>query len=137
MRIMIWVPFDMKLKNAFRLLVIQLALAAASPLAAQPIAREEVSRTVEALNATLAENYVFPDIAAKVAASLRSELNAGSYDALASKAALAHALTDDLIKVSGDLHFVVGFDPVWVTQSRMKDVPSVATAKRKADHEGI
>lgn len=135
MRIMIWVPFDMKLKNAFRLLVIQLALAAASPLAAQPIAREEVSRTVEALNATLAENYVFPDIAAKVAASLRSELNAGSYDALPSKEALAHALTDDLIKVSGDLHFVVGFDPVWVTQSRMKDVPSVATAKRKADHE--
>lgn len=125
----------MNLKTAFRLLAIQLALAAASPLAAQPVAREEASRTIEALNATLTKNYVFPDVAAKIAASLRAKLDAGSYDALPSKEALAHALTDDLIKESGDLHFMVGFDPAWVTQSRTKDDPAVAAEKRKADYE--
>lgn len=125
----------MTLKSTFCLFAIPLALAVAPPLAAQSVTREEASRTVEALNVTLARNYVFPHMAAKIAAALRAKLSAGGYDALPGKKALAGALTDDLIKVSGDLHFVVGFDPAWVTQSLTKDVPAVAAAKRKADYD--
>ncbi len=107
----------------------------APSLAAQPVGRQGAAQTIEALNDALARNYGFPDAAAKIAASLRSKLTAGNYDALSSKEALPNALTKDLIKFSGDLHFMVGVDPTWVTQVRMKDVPVSVAAKRKADQE--
>lgn len=125
----------MSFKSAFLLLAAVSAVGMAPSLAAQPVGRQGAAQTIEALNEALARNYVFPDAAAKIAASLRSKLNAGNYDALPSKEALANALTEDLIKVSGDLHFMVGVDPTWVTQVRTKDVPASMAAKRKADRE--
>ncbi len=105
------------------------------PLAAQSVSREQAAHTVEALSAALAKNYVFPDMAAKIAETLRAKLSTGGYDTFQDKEALARALTDDLIKTSGDLHFTVGVDPAWVTQYRTKDVPAVAAARRKAEYE--
>ena len=126
-----------KLTRAFRLLTFAVSFLATNlaPLSAEPLSREQAVGTIAALNEALTKNYVFPAVTAKIARSLRAKVKDGEYDKLASKDAFARALTDDLIKISGDLHFAVGLDPDWVSQYRNKDVPGAAAAKRKAEYE--
>jgi hypothetical protein len=52
----------------------------------------------------LEESYVFPDVAARYAAALRSKSAAGEYDRLGTASALAERLTGDLRAVSPDNH---------------------------------
>lgn len=67
--------------------------------------------TIEAACKALEEGYVFPDIAAKMAAKVRDKAKSGGYDAVANDAALARALTDDFRSVSHDLHLRVNVSP--------------------------
>jgi hypothetical protein len=60
--------------------------------------------TANRLADMLEESYVFPDVAAKYAAALRSKSAAGDYDRLGTASALAERLTDDLRAVSPDNH---------------------------------
>ena len=69
-----------------------------------PIAAEEARATVEDLARTLEENYVFPDIARKYAATLRAKAATGGYDGLGSAGAFADRVTADLRAVSPDNH---------------------------------
>ncbi|MGH6649875.1 MAG: S41 family peptidase [Sphingopyxis sp.] len=107
----------------------------ATPAAADeaPLTAADKRAVVEQLGATLEANYVFPDKAKTIAATLRSRLDAGDYDAAPDRRALASKLTDDLIAASNDLHFSVGVDPEWVADYAAKQDPARAAALREQD----
>jgi hypothetical protein len=65
---------------------------------------QQARATAARLAHMLEESYVFPDVAAKYAAALRSKSAAGDYDRLGTASALAERLTDDLRAVSPDNH---------------------------------
>ncbi|MCE9593097.1 MAG: S41 family peptidase, partial [Planctomycetes bacterium] len=58
----------------------------------------------------LDENYVFPDVAKKMATLLREKLKQKKYDALTSAKAFAKQLTDDLQSISHDKHLRVRYE---------------------------
>lgn len=59
----------------------------------------------------LQSNYVFPDVATKIARTLRAKDAAGGYAKAADAETFAKALGDDLRSVSQDLHFQVAYEP--------------------------
>jgi thiol-disulfide isomerase/thioredoxin len=77
----------------------------------EPLTAGRRASTVEAAAACLESTYVFPEVAAKMAADVRARLAAGKYDAVRTEAALARTLTEDLRAVSNDLHLRVVVDP--------------------------
>jgi hypothetical protein len=114
-----------------------LLLAAATLWLAPVVAAKEAPLTaadkravVEQLGQTLEANYVFPDKAKTIVATLRRNLDAGKYDAAPDRHTLASDLTDDLIAASNDLHFAVGLDPAWVADYAARQDPARAAALR-------
>ncbi|NHQ91522.1 S41 family peptidase [Janthinobacterium lividum] len=97
------------------------------------ISRKEKSEIIASLNSTLKANYAFPDIARKLAPVLQERLEKGEYDLAVTKAGFASKLTDDLIKVSGDLHFFVGVDPKWIAEFKSKADPALKAKIRKEE----
>ena len=93
-----------------------------------PLTAADKRTVVEQLGQTLEANYVFPDKAKTIAATLRRHLDAGDYDAAPDRPALASELTDDLIAASNDLHFAVGVDPEWVADYAARRDPARAAA---------
>jgi len=83
---------------------------AATP-ADMSVTAEEARRTVLDLAQKLEDNYVFPDVAKRYAATLRANAANGAYDALISGRALAARLTEDLRAVSPDAHLRVVLRP--------------------------
>ena len=59
----------------------------------------------------LQSNYVFPDVATKIARSLRAKDAAGGYAKATDAETFAKALGDDLRSVGKDLHFQVAYEP--------------------------
>ena len=98
-----------------------------------PLSAADRRAVVEQLGQTLEANYVYPDKARIIAATLRRNLDAGDYDTAHDRAALARELTDDLISASNDLHFAVGVDPAWVADYAAKRDPARAAALREAE----
>ncbi|HKX89180.1 MAG TPA: S41 family peptidase [Sphingopyxis sp.] len=96
-----------------------------------PLSAADKRAVVEQLGATLEANYVFADKAKTIAAALRSHLDAGDYDTVSDRRALASELTDDLIAASNDLHFAVGVDPEWVADHAARQDPARAAAVRE------
>lgn len=64
-------------------------------------------RLVESVAAVVETNYVFPDVAAKVAAALRERLRTGAYEDITTAERLTGVLTEDLRSVSRDFHLGV------------------------------
>lgn len=100
---------------------------------APTMSADEKAAVVAALNSTLKANYAFPDVALKIAPVLQEHLKNGDYDMATTQDAFASKLTDDLIKVSGDLHFYVGVDPKWIAEFRAKADPSRNAEIRKEE----
>ena len=73
-------------------------------LAAEQLSSQDIVRKALAL---LRENYVFPELAGQVAASVEARLAAGEYDNL-DEIALTELLTSHLQDASGDKHLRVG-----------------------------
>jgi hypothetical protein len=73
-------------------------------LAAEQLSSQDIVRKALAL---LRENYVFPELAGQVAASVEARLDAGEYDDL-DEIALTELLTSHLQEASGDKHLRVG-----------------------------
>ncbi|CAN5196436.1 hypothetical protein BH09PSE3_BH09PSE3_01230 [soil metagenome] len=97
------------------------------------LSRAEKAAIVASLNDTLKANYVFPDIALKIAPVLSDHLKTGSYDSATTKDDFAKKLTDDLVKTSGDLHFFVGVDPKYVAEFRAKSDPVLKAKIRQEE----
>ncbi|SEH13638.1 N-terminal domain of Peptidase_S41 [Sphingopyxis sp. YR583] len=98
-----------------------------------PFTAADKRAVVEQLGQTLEANYVFPEKAKTIAATLRRHLDAGDYDAAPDRRALASKLTDDLIAASSDLHFAVGVDPLWVADYAAKQDPARVAALREEE----
>lgn len=95
-----------------------MALAAVSPFAmaqtAAPAPAEapaydaaEAKKAVAKLADEIETNFVFPDVAKRYAAALRSKLAAGGYDGATNAQALAQAVTADLQAVAPDGHLAM------------------------------
>jgi hypothetical protein len=67
------------------------------------------ARVIEAAIAQLDSNYVFPEVAAKMAATVRDRSNRGAYDDITNGMSFAVVLTEDLQGVSHDKHLGVNY----------------------------
>jgi hypothetical protein len=65
------------------------------------------NKVIDAALKALADKYVFPDVARKMADHVRARQRAGAYDQITSARQLAQALTDDLRAISQDKHLGV------------------------------
>lgn len=68
---------------------------------------ERRSEIVDQVCAAIDQNYVFPEVAAKMAAHVRARLADGAYDGIEELDVFADRLTEDLRSVSHDLHLGV------------------------------
>lgn len=75
-----------------------------SAAAAAPVTSTQKRAVVEELAALLVDDFVFPEVGQRYAATLRSRLAAGAYDALTDQASFAKQVTDDLQAVHKDGH---------------------------------
>lgn len=69
----------------------------------------ERSRVIDGAVKLLNQFYVFPDVAEKVAAKLRTEQKRGAYRSITDAETFAIRLSDDLVALSGDRHIAVDF----------------------------
>jgi len=81
-----------------------------------PVTAAERKAAVDALATALDANYVFPERAKAIDKMLHEHLRRGDYAKLASGAAFAQKLTEDMVALVHDLHLAVGYfehpDPV-------------------------
>ena len=90
-----------------------LASAQAAPPAAQPAPVFDAAAKRDAIAAAaklLTDDYIYPDMGAKAAALLTQNLSAGKYDAIATPAAFAEQLTQDLQGLTHDKHMIARSD---------------------------
>ncbi|MEU2613014.1 S41 family peptidase [Micromonospora sp. NPDC007271] len=66
--------------------------------------QDEITEIVEQAAKLVTEQYVFPDVAERIAAHLGDRLRAGRYANAADPAALGALVTEDLQSVNSDLH---------------------------------
>ena len=67
------------------------------------------SSVIDAISKALHEEYVFPDVAAKMSGAMAAHLKGRDYDAITSARNFAQKLTDDLQAVSHDKHLRVRY----------------------------
>ena len=99
-------------------LLLAALFALAPALSAQTAPGDGADRTLEArdrrqvIDGALAElerSYVFPEVAVKMSAAVRSREAAGEYEPITGAKAFARKLTDDLQAVSRDKHIRVQY----------------------------
>lgn len=66
---------------------------------------------LEALATQIKANYVFPDTAEQIVATVKEKAERGGYGQMASSEEFAAGLSEDLRRFAGDKHFRVEFDP--------------------------
>jgi len=81
-------------------------------------------RVIDNAIAQLDTNYVFPDVAAKMAAAVRDHAKRGDYDAITMGPVFATRLTDDFRAISHDRHLRVNFFPRVLPTRDGDDQPS-------------
>jgi hypothetical protein len=86
---------------------IRIAVGGPAPAEAKPVDDAERSRVVEAGCKALEERYVYPEVAAKMAAFVRKRAADGAYDKLTDTFEFTRQLTDDFRSVSNDRHLGV------------------------------
>ncbi len=96
------------------------------------------SRVIEGAISKLAENYVFPDVAAKMAETVRSRNASGAYDRVTNGPAFAQLLTDELQGVSHDKHLRVNFSGPRIPDRTPNAAPdSAERARFRQDMERV
>lgn len=63
------------------------------------LSKKEIAITIDSINRKLNKNYVFPEIATKMAGILNANLKNGKYSTLSNPSELASQLTNDLREV--------------------------------------
>jgi retinol-binding protein 3 len=81
----------------------------------------ERQRVIDGVAKNLNEFYVYPDLAQKMADSVRANQKRGDYDAITDPDAFASWLTKDLQAISHDKHLRVDYSPVKLPPEEQKD----------------
>lgn len=76
----------------------------------------EITVSIDSISNKLQVNYIFPEMADKMAESLRSNLKNGKYDTLTDPSAFAGQLTKDLQALSKDKHLIVNYNPAIIAR---------------------
>ena len=79
---------------------------------------KEKSEVVDSVSSKLNANYVFPEVAKKMADKLKENVRAGAYTKIVEPQEFANQLTQDLQSVSNDKHIRVGFDPQGIAEQQ-------------------
>jgi len=87
--------------------IVAMAPVATAQTPAHGMTAQYVAAVVDSTATALVEAYVYHDVAVEMEGRIRSELDDGSYDELATPMDLARAITEDLHDVSGDRHISV------------------------------
>ncbi len=88
-----------------------------------PIDQAEKKQVVEAVSQQLNDNYIFPEVAEKMADSIKRKLRRGAYKKINNAMAFAEQLTTDLVAVSDDKHLRVMFNPAAIAAQQEAITP--------------
>jgi hypothetical protein len=88
-------------------------------------------RLIENAAKALDNFYVFPDVARKMSAALRSRQRHGAYQGMTDGEIFADQLTDDLLAVSRDKHLAVRFSPETVPPDQPEQRPDTDPMVRR------
>ncbi len=88
------------------------------------------ARVIEGAIAKLDSNYVFPEVAAKMAADVRGRLKRGEYDGASNGPSLALLLTEQFQEVSKDKHLRVNFSAMRIPERQANARPDSAARER-------
>lgn len=102
------------------------ALAQAPSSSTTPINAAERTAVIATLGQQLKSHYVFPDVAARTAASLSTKAAHGDYHDANTTTAFAEVLSKDLKSIGKDGHFRVKFAPGFPMSSQQKDKAEIA-----------
>lgn len=111
------IPVRLTLRIA-GLVIFLLPCRLASAQEVKPLDRGEVTFTLDSIVRILRDNYVFPEVAEKMAEAVRLNHTKGQYDELSTPAAFAQQLTRDLQAVSRDKHLRVLYSPHVIAEER-------------------
>lgn len=107
------------------LLLAPLAVAVAQTNSATgPIDAAARKAVVASLGKQMLANYVYPDVASKVAATLDAKVAGNAYEHDATTGAFAKALTHDLQSVGKDRHLRIIYDPTFKADDNDDSPPS-------------
>ncbi|WP_338849235.1 S41 family peptidase [Massilia sp. W12] len=98
---------------------------------AQAISQAQKQAALQTLINKVQANYVFPEVAQKVAAALKAHDKAGAYQAAANWHDFAKLLTEHLQAASQDKHFRVGLSPLVVAEDAAPGQPPVLSAEQQ------
>jgi hypothetical protein len=98
---------------------------------AESMTHEQVAGLVEAASKKLEEEYVYPEVAAKMGDAVRAKLKAGGYDGVKDEREMATLLQQDLRGVSNDKHLRVVFAPTDPHAGETQMEPGEAEARRE------
>ena len=98
-------PIDMR-----KLLVVALSVAASVVHAQDQLDATARKRVIETAIEKLEANYVFPDVAAKMAEAVRGRLSRGEYDSVSDGGTFARLLQEHLRAISNDRHLRVMYN---------------------------
>ena len=93
------------------------------------------ARVIDAAIAKLDEFYVFPDVAKKMGAAVRSRAKRGEYDSTTDGKAFANLLTAHFQDVSHDKHLHVSFSPSRLPEESSAPSPDAIAQYRVAMQE--
>lgn len=80
------------------------------------VSSEEMAHVINALNNSLNDNYIFPEVSEQVKRYIDTKRSSGEYDKYVNGFELAEQLTRDIQDLSKDKHLRVYFDPMTVEQ---------------------
>jgi hypothetical protein len=89
----------------------------------QKLDETERQAVVEGISQQLTDNYIFPEVAERMAKKLRKNQKKGAYRDIDDVQLFAQRLTDDLLEVSQDKHIRVIFDPQGIARQREAITP--------------
>jgi len=112
----------MKTIHQFTLAVMAFLMLFASPMEAQQkvaqLTSKEQKTVVDSVGNKLNANYVFPEIARKMATNINSKYKSGAYKSIVDPQEFASRLTEDLQAISNDKHIRVTFAPDRIAEQK-------------------
>lgn len=109
------------MKTTFKIAVACIMLLSCSLNAQQTIEKltiKEQQTVVDSIGKKLTANYVFPEVALKMASKIRENLKKGKYNAIEDPQEFASQLTTDLQSISNDKHLRVSFAPNQIAEQQ-------------------